>query len=111
VAVVAAGVHRVRVGAAVREGVHLLDRQRVHVGAQADHALACAAVTAVHQADHARLCEAAVDLDAPGREPFGHQVGREALLEAELGVRVDAAAQRRDVAGVRFDVGDECHQP
>jgi hypothetical protein len=95
--------------AAVIERVELLDRQRVHVGAQADHALRRAAVAAVHDADHRGAREAAVNLDAPRAELLGHQVGRELLLEAELGMRMDAAAQRRDGLGLRLDLGQQRH--
>ena len=57
VAIVAAGVHLARHRRFVGQIGRLLDRQRVHVGAQADH-LARLALAAVDHPDHAGSAEA-----------------------------------------------------
>ena len=62
VTVVAAGVHLAGVAAGVAEGVELLHRQGVHVGAQADGPVGGAAFD---DADHAGGAQAAEDGDAP----------------------------------------------
>ena len=106
VAVVAARVHLAGARAAVREGVLLGDRQRVHVGAQADGARAAAVL---QDRDDAGRSHAAVDRDAPRRELRGDQVGGALLLEAELGMGVDVAPERGDLGGVGEDGFDDLH--
>ena len=72
VAVVAAGVHLARHRRFVRQVVRLLDRQRVHVGAQADD-LVGLALAAVDDADHAGAAEPRHHLvAAEGLELVGH---------------------------------------
>ena len=77
------------------EVVLLVDRQRVHVGAQADRPLAGAGA---QHPDHAGLADAAVGLDAEGLETVGHQRGGAVLLEGKLRVGVDVTA---DGGGLR----------
>ncbi len=89
VAVMAAGVHLAGVLAGVRQVRRFQDRQRVHVGAQADR---CLPVAVAQDADDACLADAAMDLDPPFLQLAGHQVGGAVLFQAELGVRVDVAA-------------------
>ena len=106
VAVVAAGVHAAVHGRFVRELVALGDRQRVHVGAQADRAQAAAAA---HHADHAGAADAAVGLDAERLKVARDQLGGAVLLEGELGVGVDVAADRGQLALQGADAFDEAH--
>ncbi len=73
----------------VRQVGRLQDRQRVHVGAQADRALA---VAVAEHADHAGLADAAMHLDAPFLQLLGDQFGGAVLFQAELRVGVDVAA-------------------
>ena len=88
VAVMAAGMHQAGVLAGVRQVGRLLDRQGVHVGAQADGGLA---VAVAQHADHAGLADAAMHLDAPFLQLLGHQVGRAVFLHADFRMGVDVA--------------------
>ncbi len=75
--------------AAMVEGVALVHRQRIHVGAQAD----CHRIVADPDgADHAGLADAGGDLDAPFLELLGDDAAGALLLEAQLGVGMDVAA-------------------
>jgi len=109
VAVVAAGVHTARMAARVRKAVCLVDGQRVHVGAQPDGAPAGTAVAPVHDADHAGLAQAAVHGNAPFAELLRHEVGGAQLLEAQLGMCVQVAAQRRKAVCLGSDGFDDVH--
>jgi hypothetical protein len=62
VSVMPAGVHRALIAAAIRDVVGFGDRQRVHVGAQPDRALA---VAGAQHADHAGAADRAMHLDPP----------------------------------------------
>ncbi len=106
VAVMAAGMHLAVVGGAMGERVALLDRQRIHVGAEAD---AAGRVAAPDGADDAGLGEAAMHLAAELLELGGDEVGRAALLESELGMGVDVAAEARQFRLKLEDAGDEGH--
>ncbi len=86
VAVVAAGVHGAVARRAVGQVGALLDRQRVHVGAQPDGAVRAAAAQGAHDPG---LGQAAVDLDAERLEALGHQRRGAHLLEGDLGVAVE----------------------
>ena len=68
--------------------VGLLDRQRVHVGAQADGPRALARAQHAH---HPGAADAAVHLEAERLELVGHDPRGARLLEAELGMGVDVA--------------------
>ncbi|MNN29482.1 hypothetical protein D3C81_1430860 [compost metagenome] len=104
--VVAACMHLARMLRAMAEGVGLLQRQGVHVGAQADGARAAAV------ADHPDKpggAEAAMHFDAPRLEVARDHVGRALFFEAEFRMGVDIAADRADF-GLRLqDFGDELH--
>jgi hypothetical protein len=76
----------------VREGVCLLDRQRIHVGTQPDRARR---VADLEPADEAGLADAAMDLAAEGLELLGDEVGGALLLEAQLRMRMDVAPPGR----------------
>jgi hypothetical protein len=106
VAIMAARVHLAGVGGGVGKGVGLLDRQRIHVGAQADAAAAAAVADHAH---HAGAAETAMHLDAPGGEPFGHEVTGAMLFVAQLGVGVQVAPQRFDVGPELDDAVDQLH--
>ena len=93
-AVVAAGVHAPGVAGMVGEVVLLVDRQRVHVGAQADRPLAGAGA---QHPDHAGLADAAMGFDTEGFEALGHQRGGAVLLEGEFRVGVDVTADGGDL--------------
>ena len=90
VAVVAAGVHHALVAAGVGKAGLFVDRQRVHVGAQAELALAVAAPKA---SDDARAAESAFDLVAPFAELGRHQFRGAVLVESQFGVVVDVTTQ------------------
>src|SRR5262249_16445636 len=100
VAVVAAGVHAPGMRRLVRDVGGLVHRQAVPVGPQADRA-AARALPALDYADHAGLRDPAVHFDAPSRQPLGDDLRGAALLERELRVRVNVAADRAQV-GVEF---------
>ncbi len=116
--------HRVRV---VPAGMHhagalrgpgqvgaFVDRQRVHVGAQADRAAAAVpaavpATPALQHADDACLADAGMRLDAP----FGQQVGDDArrpdLVEPQLGVGMKVAAELGQLGREGGDAIDDGH--
>src|SRR6185436_6037612 len=87
-AVVPASVHHAVVARAVRERVRLLDRQRVHVGAQPD---APWRFTVLQDTHYACLADSPMHLDAERLEPRRHQVRSSFLVEAELRMRVNIA--------------------
>ncbi|MNS28702.1 hypothetical protein D3C72_606890 [compost metagenome] len=104
VAVVAAAVHQTVVGRAPAEVVVLAHGQRVHVGAQADHAAAGRRLAA-DDADDTGLADALVDLvHAAGAQCFAHAARRVDLFEAELGVGMQVAAKGRDLGVEAGDV-------
>jgi hypothetical protein len=85
VAVVAAGVHLPGMLRAVREGIRLLDGQRVHVGAQSDRTPTRSSAQRAH---HASAGEAPKHFDAARLELAGHDVGRALFAEGELRMRM-----------------------
>src|SRR5207237_1619968 len=94
------------VPAGVAERVELLHRQRVHVGAQADGAIARAVL---YDPDHARLAQAAVDGDPPFGELRRDHVGGAVLFEAELGMRVDVPPDGGDRRRLQRDGVEDVH--
>ncbi len=86
-AVMAACMHLARMPRPMGEGVVLLQRQRVHVGAQPDRTLAGAAA---QRADEAGAADAGGHLVAPFRKLFRHHLRGPMLLEAQfrMGVNV-----------------------
>jgi hypothetical protein len=89
VAVVAAGVHAAGVLAGMGQSGCLQDRQRVHVGTQADRVLA---VAIAQHADHTGFADAAMDLDAPFFQLARDHVRGAVFFQPELRVGVDVAA-------------------
>jgi len=105
--VVAAGVHHAGGLRGPGQVGLLVDRQRVHVGPEADGATG---TVALQHADDAGLADAGGDLE-PEAGQFGGDDGRGAhLLEAKLGVFVQVAADRREVGGEILDAGGDGHR-
>ncbi len=107
VPVVAAGVHLAVVDRAVVELVQLLHGQRVHIGAQADQALA--GLATLEQTDDAGAGQAPVHLDPPVGELLGDHIGGAVLLEGDLGMAVDVPAPGLHVLGELGDAVDDRH--
>ena len=83
VAVVATGVHLAGNCRAVRGPCDLLNVERIHIGAQRDHAVA--SEPALERADDARFGDSLDHLEAPRAQPFSDQRRGTNLLEAGLG--------------------------
>src|SRR5262249_5602692 len=112
VAVMAAGMHLAVVGGAGGEAVALLDRQRGPVGAQAAAAGGVAAGGGGGEAGGgatAGFGQAAMHLAAELGELGSDDVRRAALLEAELGMGVDVAADARELGLQLGEAGDDGH--
>ena len=92
--VVAASVHLPGVPRAMREGVLFLDRQRVHVSAQANGARSLALAQG---ADNAGLRQPAVNFQPVGREFARDDVGGPRLVKGEFRMRVNVVADRDQV--------------
>ena len=90
VAVVPAGVMHARVAARVWRAPELGDRQRVHVGAQADAARAAAVAQSAH---HASAREAFVHLQPEQAQRRRDDARGAPLLEPQLRVRMQVPAQ------------------
>ena len=60
-------------------------------------------------ADDTRLGEAAMDLDAVGRELARHEIGGQPLLEAELRMGMDVASDARELRVTGLDALDDRH--
>ena len=106
VAIVATCVHLAVVVRAMIEGIELLDRQRVHIGAQTDHALAAAAL---EHTDNAGLAHAAVHFDAPFGQLRGDQVGSMGFFIAQFGMRMDRSSKALNFALGGLDFRDQFH--
>ncbi len=108
VPVMAAGMHSPRMRGRVGHARRLLDGKRVHVGAQAD-----AAVAAPRSADQADDAGAALPLvhlvHAVIAQVLGHDPRGPGLLEAELGMGVNVAADRRQILGEGLDGWNDAH--
>ena len=91
VAVVAACVHLSRRLRAVRDGVLLLDRERVHVGAQQHRP---PGARAAHGGEHAGAADACARLEPERLQLLRHQRGGALFLEGQLGMGVQVAARR-----------------
>ncbi len=94
--VMAASMHLAGHGAGEGLAGHLVDRQRVHVGADREHG---ARAAAFDQADDTGAGDAGLVLDAEALELAGDDAGGADLLEGELGVGVEVAADL-DEAGL-----------
>ena len=86
----AAGVHLAVVPAGVGQAGDFDDRQRVHVGADAQ---ALAAVAMPQLSDDAGAGQPAMHRVAPLRQALGHQIAGGVLLEGQFRVLVDLVAQ------------------
>ena len=64
---------------------------------------------ALQDADHAGLADATMDLDPPGGELLGDDVGRPDLLEADLGMGVEIAADGDELVREGQDLGQGRH--
>ncbi len=107
VAVMAAGMHAVLVGALVGQViVELGHGQSVHVGAQADLPVAGPAMDHAHDAG---LAEAAMHLDAPGFQLLGDDAGGANLLEADLRMGMEVAPPFRHLGMELGDAVDDGH--
>ena len=86
-AVVATGVHLAAFGAGVGKGVELLDRQRVHVGTQANGPCR---VAAPDNADHTGGAQPPVHRNTPFGKPGGYHVGGADFVETQfrMGVQI-----------------------
>ena len=106
VPIMAAGVHGAVVGRAVGDVVPFEDRQRVHVGAERDGALARRAFQDAH---HAGLREPAMHRNAEGLEFLGHDGCGALLLETQFRMSVDIAPPRRHIVVDRGNAVDDGH--
>ena len=102
----AAGVHGAVVGRAVGDVVPFEDRQRVHVGAERDGALARRAFENAH---HAGLREPAMHRNAEGHEFFRHDGCGAFLLETQFRMGVDVAPPRGHIVVDRGNAVDDGH--
>ncbi len=100
VSVMAAGVHFPRMPRAIREAVLLIDRQRVHVGAQADGAGAAALA---QDADNPGLRQSAMHFQTIRRELAGDDIGGTRLVEGQFRVGVNIVTER-DQVGEKRDI-------
>jgi hypothetical protein len=89
----------------VRKIVLFLQRQRVHVGAQRN-AAALRVTPAFDDRDDAGLADARVMLDAVGVERIADEARSAMLVEAELRMRVEVAADAGEVVGPAANAGD-----
>ncbi|MCY1226332.1 hypothetical protein D9M72_385590 [compost metagenome] len=103
VAVMAAGVHLAVDLAGIRQAGGFTDRQRIHVGAQADGG----AVAVAQRADHAGAAQATVHGITPCLQALCHQVAGGEFLEAQLGMGMDAVAQVHHLGFDGADAGQD----
>ena len=106
VAVMAAGVHLAGNGGAERQVRHLLHRQRIHVGAQAEGTVAGAVA---QRADDAGLADLASDVQAPGFELARDDVGGAVFLKAEFGMSMEVMTNGLQLGLVTADRVDDRH--
>ena len=105
-AVVAAAVHPAGVLRDVLEGVELVHREGVHVGTKADRPVA---LPAPEGPDHPGHAKSAPDRDAPCGQALRHHLRGSVLLEGELGVAVQIAADPGHLVAGGDDLVDEVH--
>ena len=99
VPVMAAGVHLARHGGAVGQIAHLLDRQSVHVGAQADGAVGGPALPPNHT-NHPGAADAGHHfVAAEGPKPVRHEPGRAIDVVEQLGMGMEIVPPRRHRVG------------
>ncbi len=110
VAVMAAGVHHARVLGSEGHARSLQDRQRIHVGTQAD-GLAGGHVAAADHADHAGAADAGDDLvAAEGAQLIGDDAGGAMHLVEQFGVLVEIVAPSGHFVGERGNAVDDGHE-
>ncbi len=98
VAVVPARMHHAAFAARVGQAGGLDDRQRVHIGADAQPP---GAVAPPQHAHHPGATQAQVYLVAPPAQLFGHQCAGAVFLETELGLAVDVEADGDEFVRLR----------
>ena len=108
VAVVAAGMHSARVTAGVVETVVLFHRQRIHVGAQTDGALALAALQNAHNTG---APDASHHRNTPVLQQLGHTGGRALFGKAQLRMGVQVAADGHEFRCAVLDVTNHDYSP
>ena len=96
----AAGMHDAGIAAGIGKAGRLLDRQSVHVGADADTALA---VAALQRRDDAGAGNARRHLIAPGGKVGCHELAGAPLLEGKLRILVQVVAQRDELVEIGGD--------
>ncbi|MNT55809.1 hypothetical protein D3C72_1930750 [compost metagenome] len=101
-AIVAAGMHAAGIDARVRQRRALMDRQRVHVGADAD---AARALATLQRPDHAGPAHATRDREAPRFQQAGNQAGSADLVKSKFGILVDVAPDRLEFGAAVQGVG------
>src|SRR5207248_1639576 len=106
VPVVSAGVHPPIMARAMRELVFFVERQRIHVGAQTDRAVAGPRLESAHEA---RRRDAARDLDAEGFQALGNEIRGALLLEAEFRMGMEVPAPLRQLVLLRDNLGNDWH--
>ena len=110
-AVMAAGMHQARGLRGIGQPGRLLDRQRIHVGAQAEHLdLAAAGLAALDDADDAGLAQPRRDLvTAEFAQPVGHEGRGPMHLVEQLRVRMDIPPPGLDIGLQIGDAVDDGH--
>ena len=92
-AIVATGVHLALIARVMRKFVHLGQRQRVHVGTQADHACGGAGP---QDTNNAGFGDAAMDLKPIALKFCSDQISRAIFVKGQFRMGVNVAADRRD---------------
>ena len=103
--IVPAGVHQAGCARFIRHIVRFLNRQRIHIGADADRRAPFA--DARH---HAGFSHADFNLDAHFAQRIRHQPRRPLLLEAELGMHVNIAPPGDQLIFQRFGFFQHRHR-
>ena len=106
VAIVTACVHLAIVDRSVGERIRLDDGQRVHVCAQAHRTRG---VANAKRPDHPGLADTGVNVEAELTQFAGNKICRAVFLESEFRMRVDVAAQGRQLAVHGGNVFDDVH--
>jgi hypothetical protein len=111
VAVMAAGMHGARGGRGIGCPGSLLDRQRVHVGAQHDR-LAARPAAPVQHAQHTGAADAGLDhVETQPGQPLGHLRRRPVFFVAKLRMAVEILAPFRQFTRLRgYRVRDRLHR-
>jgi hypothetical protein len=105
-AVMAAGMHPPHGRARVSKTARLLDRERIHIGADADRR---GADTARQRADHAGAADPGCHVIAPFPEQFRDPSGGTMFVPGELGMTMQVVAQRDGIVDPRLDAIEHRH--